>query len=320
MARRAALGAVAALLTFAAGARAESSSEAQADALFNEGKHLVDAGQLTEGCTKFAQSQQLSPGVGVALHLGSCYEKLGKTASAWQEYRAAEKLARDHGDAKRADVARTHAEALEGKLSRLTLQVPEKAAGSGGEVRVDGAPMPPAAWNVPLAIDPGDHEIAFAMPGQAPRTVTAHVDAAMGVALVRFDDPTPAAAAAPPPPPAAITPAAPEPVAQSNGWGARRWITYGLVGVGLAGIGIGAALLAANSQSPSTSTSGCSTPPPDSGDTTGAIIAFAAGGVALGTALVLVFTTHPSPPKETSVVLTPAPLPGGGGAFLRARF
>jgi hypothetical protein len=84
---------------------------------------------------------------------------------------------------------------------------------------------------------------------------------------------------------------------------------------------VGAAL-AANSQSPSTSASGCSTPPPDAGLTTGAIIAFAAGGLALGSALV-VFLTGPHPKtasKETSVVVTPAPLAGGGGAFLRAAF
>jgi hypothetical protein len=326
IARAVALGAATLLLGFPARAQAESSSaEAQADALFDEAKHLRDSGQFTEACSKFAQSQQLSPGVGIALHLGDCYERIGRTASAWQEFRLAEKLARDHDDAKRAEVAHNRAQVLESKLNRLTIGVPQGAATSGGEVQVDGARIPPEAWNVPLAIDPGDHVVALAMPGQAVRTLNAHVDVAVPIAALRFGDPEPAAGAAPPPASAPAAPPAPATevtvTAPSEGGSARRWVTYGLVGAGLAGIGVGAALLAANSQSPSDG-SGCTTPPPDSGLTTGAIIAFAAGGVAIVSALVVYFTgPHPKqPPKESALVVTPAPLAGGGGAFLRARF
>jgi hypothetical protein len=87
-------------------------------------------------------------------------------------------------------------------------------------------------------------------------------------------------------------------------------------------MGVGAALLAADSHSPKTSCSGCSTPPPDSGLMTGAIVAFGAGGAALLAGLVLYATgPHPAPAKtESALVVAPAPLPGGGGAFLRAAF
>src|SRR5262249_25129655 len=116
--------------------------EVQAQVLFDEAKRLREAGQVAEACTKFAQSQQLSPGVGITLHLGDCYEHLGRTASAWQEFRLAEKLAREHDDGKRADLAHGRAQDLEAKLTRLLVEVPLAAAAAGGEIQVDGTPIP----------------------------------------------------------------------------------------------------------------------------------------------------------------------------------
>ncbi len=324
IARAVTLGTATLTLLFGLSARAQaaSSSEAQAEALFDEAKRLRDTGQLPEACSKFAQSQQLSPGVGVALHLGDCYQRIGRTASAWQEFRVAEKLARDQNDTKRAEVANDRAQALEPKLNRLTIGVPAAAAAGEAEVQVDGAPIPREAWNVPLAIDPGDHVVAFAMAGQAVRTLNAHIDAAVPVAAIGFVDPAPSAGAPAEPAPAVVPPISPAAeVAPAYGAAARRWVTYGLVGAGLAGIGVGAALLAANSQSPSDG-SGCGTPPPDSGPTTGAIVAFAAGGAALLSAFVVYFTgPHAKEPsKEAVLFATPAPVAGGAGAFLRARF
>jgi serine/threonine-protein kinase len=306
-------------LTVGGRAQAESSTEVQAQVLFDEGKNLRDGGHLAEACTKFSQSQQLSPGVGITLHLADCYERLGRSASAWQEFRLAEKTAREQKDDKRADLAHNRALAIEPTLTRLVVEVPQDAATTGGSVQVDGAPIPPDAWNKPLAVDPGDHVIGFAMPGQEARTKNAYLGASAPLRTVHFDEVAAAVAAAPAP--AAASPAAPEPAAPPADTGSgRRWAMYGLGGAGLVGIGVGAALLAADSQSPKTSTSGCSTPPPDSGLTTGAIIAFGAGGAALVTALVL-YVTGPHPAKaESALVVTPAPLPGGGGAVLRAAF
>jgi serine/threonine-protein kinase len=314
-----------AAFAFVAGApaRAESSSEVQAQVLFDEAKHLRDAGHVSEACTKFSQSQQLSPGVGITLHLADCYERLGRTASAWQEFRLAEKTAREQNDAKRAELAHNRAETIEATLTRLVVEVPQDAAATGGSVQVDGVPIPADAWNKPLAVDPGDHVIAFAMPGQEPRTKTAYLGASAPLRTVHFDVAAAAAATPAPAPAQAPAPAAPEPAPPppDNGAG-RRWAEYGLGGAGLVGIGIGAALLAADSQSPSTSNSGCSTPPPDSGLMTGAIIAFGAGGAALLSALVLYLTgPHPAAKAESALVVAPAPLPGGGGgAFLRGAF
>ncbi len=108
---------VAAVTTLAPrAAKAQSKDDvARADALFNAAKALTDAGQYADACAKYAESKRLAPGLGVSMYLADCYEHIGRTASAWTEFRAAEGLARARND-KRADVARKHAQALEPKL------------------------------------------------------------------------------------------------------------------------------------------------------------------------------------------------------------
>ena len=70
----------------------------------------------------FAESKRLAPGLGVTLYLADCYERIGRTASAWTEFKAAEGLARARSD-QRAEVARALAQALEPKLERVTIVV-----------------------------------------------------------------------------------------------------------------------------------------------------------------------------------------------------
>src|SRR3954465_9465866 len=78
-----------------AGAQGKSGgNRAAAEALFNQGRDLMTAGKFVEACPKFEASQQLDPGLGTMLNLAECYEKTGRTASAWAEYREAIPLAR----------------------------------------------------------------------------------------------------------------------------------------------------------------------------------------------------------------------------------
>ena len=82
-----------------------ANNRAAAEALFNEGRSLVAGGHYSDACPKFEASQQLDPGLGTLLNLAECYEKLGKTASAWAEYREAIPLARASGSKVRQDLA-----------------------------------------------------------------------------------------------------------------------------------------------------------------------------------------------------------------------
>src|ERR1700753_3563254 len=86
---------------------AESSAgdKASAEALFNDGVALVSAGNYADGCARFEASQALEATLGTTLHLADCYERAGKTASAWVLFRESEGLAQRQSDTERAQVA-----------------------------------------------------------------------------------------------------------------------------------------------------------------------------------------------------------------------
>jgi uncharacterized protein HemY len=63
--------------------------KATAEALFAEGRRLMSSGNYATACQKFAASQKLDPALGTSLNLADCYDKSGRTASAWAESRDA---------------------------------------------------------------------------------------------------------------------------------------------------------------------------------------------------------------------------------------
>ena len=98
-------------------APAASSESSVADALFGEGRALLDAGRYGEAIAKFTESEKLDPGVGTMLNLAYCYEKIGKTATAWSSYRAAAAAAHDAADGDRETFAEERARAGEPALA-----------------------------------------------------------------------------------------------------------------------------------------------------------------------------------------------------------
>jgi hypothetical protein len=293
-----------------------SGNEGRAEALFNAAKQLQASGQVADACPMFAESKRLSPGVGVTLHLADCYERTGKTASAWQQFREAEKMSREHGDEKRAEVARARAQALEPKLGELTVAA-GAASHEGWEVLIDGKQLPPQQWNVPLAMDPGDHVVSVKEPGRAPRIVATRVEAA-GLASVPIDEPGTSAAGAIAVPAVSTEPSSSAPAVAVGSGSARLGTGLALLGVGVVGLGFGTFFLIKRNQAMNNGNL-CDPPAEDKADTTAATIAFAAGGVALASALVLYLTT-PKPKAETAWVVAPALLPGGGGALVHTAF
>jgi hypothetical protein len=291
------------------------------ESLFEEAKQLRDGGQVALACTRFAQSQALAAGIGVTLHLADCFERLGRTASAWTEFRMAEKLARERGD-KREEVARAHAQALEPKLSRLTLAVAPALRGRSG-LHLDGAIVPREAWDLAWPVDPGDHVVTVSMLGQAPRVFSAHVEAGGQAVVLRIDDADASSvgvglrAGAPPataPPVEGEGPAAPpspDPAAT------RRWASLGLAVAGVVGLAVGAGCLVAKNQSMSDGAP-AGLPHEDNGAAIGSAVGFVGGGAALVAAAVLYLATAAS--KDGAWLAAPAPLLGGAGLFLRMRF
>jgi hypothetical protein len=286
---------------------------AQADASFNDAMGLRAAGHDVDACPRFAQSKRLSPGVGVTLYLADCYERTGRTASAWQEFRDGEKLARERND-KRADVAAARAAALEPKLNRLTVEGPGSELKAGSEVQLDGRRLRPEWFNVPLAVDPGDHVITVAAPGQALLTQSVHLDASHLSTIVHLG---PAAAPAVPAT-APVVPAPAESSVENRGTteGAARWVAGGLMVAGAVGIGIGTWLVTTTTQDMMANGQLCD-PHLRPGAIPEAATAFSAGGVAILSGIVLYYVNRP---RRNEVSLTPTFVPGGGGAVLRARF
>jgi serine/threonine-protein kinase len=305
--------ALAVVLSSSALAQAQTGSDAaaQADAFFKEAMQLRSAGNDAAACPKFAASKELAPAVGVTLYLAECYQRTGRNASAWREFRDGERLARERND-KRADVAAQRAAALEPTLGRLTVEAPASAAQAGTLVTVDGAALAPSFWGNALAVDPGDHVVKVEADAQPPKTFTAHVDANNPSVVVRIGEPeaAPAVATAA----AAPLPAEPPPAPTDRG-ATGRYVGIGLVVVGAAGVGIGTWLVTSKSRQM------------DNGQLCDphlrphaipeGVTALAVGGVALVTGVVLFAVNRPG---RTEIALTPSVTPGGGGAVLSGSF
>jgi hypothetical protein len=202
-ARRIARGAsvVAALWIAPASAAADSTADqAQADTLFTEGRRLLGAGRFAEACPKFAESQRLDPALGTLLNLGDCYEKTGRTASAWAVFQSAVAEAQRTHDARRGAVAAERAAALEGRLGRLTIAVPRLSQAPGLVVKRDGVPLDRDAWGAATPLDPGWHAIEATAPGKRRWTLPVTIDAghATTITVPPLDDPGAVSAATEP--------------------------------------------------------------------------------------------------------------------------
>ncbi len=170
---RGALALAAALAAMSGEARAQAPADPQAramaEALFKEGKKLFNEGKIPDACRKLESSYRIDPAGGVLLNLAICHEKEGKTATAWAELNEALALAKKASRADRQKIASEHINALEPKLSRLTVAVsPEAAAIASIEVKVDNVVLAQGAWGTAIPVDPGDHMATATAPGKKP--------------------------------------------------------------------------------------------------------------------------------------------------------
>jgi hypothetical protein len=228
--RRAALAVAFVVMLASPLARAEDTADkAAATQLFDEAIALMDKGKLGDACPKLAKSQQLAPNGGTLLALADCYEKNGQYASAWVALKEAADRA---AAAKRTDVERNALDAakrLEPKMSKLTVDVPPKAAIDGLVLKRDGKPMSQAEIGVALPLDPGAHTIEASAPGRKPWSTQVSFTAtasskSVSVPVLDFDPHD-----APSPPPT-------EP--ESTGT-TQRVLGLAIAGVGVVGLGLG---------------------------------------------------------------------------------
>jgi hypothetical protein len=145
----------------------EGPSQVRADALFSEGRDLLEKGRFPEACAKLARSEELSPAVGTLLNLAYCYEQVGKLRSAMDSYVEAETLAIAAGEAKRASFARERYVAVEPRAAKLVVRLmPPEAPGL--EIRRNGVAVPRTDLGQPIPIDPQDYVVSATAPGRVP--------------------------------------------------------------------------------------------------------------------------------------------------------
>ncbi len=311
-----------------------ASGKVAAEALFEQARSMMTEGKFADACPKFADSQRLDPSPGTLLNLANCYEKLGRTASAWATYREAASAANAAGRADYVASAQRHAEALAPKLAKLTTTVTQPV--DGLTVRRDGVEVARAEWGVPIPIDAGSHTLEASAPGHKPwsQAVAVAQDGAQVSVAVPPLDVAPVDTTQPPAPTPAPTPApAPQPqppLETSTGSGQRvAGIVVGsagVVGLGLSGL---FALLAKGKYNDSLnncpiSPTVCNQTGVDQRNTAltdgnVASVALAAGAALLVGGGVIYFTAPHANPATPSGSLGVSPLVGAnmGGALLQ---
>jgi hypothetical protein len=133
-----------------------------AEALFRDGKALIEADRVEDACLKFQESQRLEPALGTMLYLATCYALAGKTASAWAAFQSVAEAAHRAKDSSRESLARERARQLEAHLSRL--EISASASVKGIVIHVDERALGPGVFSTPLPFDPGLHLIEVTAP------------------------------------------------------------------------------------------------------------------------------------------------------------
>lgn len=136
-----------------------------AEALFAEGRELMAKGELAAACAKLADSEKLDPAPGTAFNLALCYERSGRTASAWAEYKTAASGYAREGRGEWEARARARVAALEPTLPRLRISLVAPVP-AGVVVTRDGRPVLPSELDASLPTDPGRHHVEVTAPGR----------------------------------------------------------------------------------------------------------------------------------------------------------
>ncbi|MCA9645894.1 MAG: hypothetical protein KC492_34625 [Myxococcales bacterium] len=313
--------------------RADGAADAAAaQSLYDEGKTLLAQGKTESACQKLEASQRLDPAPGTQFHLAACYEKLGRTASAWALYLEVAAAAKSKGRADAERAARERADALADDLSKLAINVPDTSKVAGLLIKRDGTEVTEALFGNAVAVDPGKHVIEAMAPGR--KSFRQEITVPAGKGRTEFSIP----------PLKAEKSTARSPESGSTGGGSTAptdagdstlmpW-PYVSLGVGLVGIGLGGYFVLRSSTKRSEADDlfdacgpNCQASDPRaaqivslddqarSAQTIGTI-GFVVGGLGIAGAVTL-FLMDPKPERQAQVGVTPWIGPGNAGVFGR---
>jgi serine/threonine-protein kinase len=281
------------------------SASSKAAALSKQGQVLLDTGRVTEACAKFEASEALFNDLGTMVKLGDCYERAGRTASAWHTFLEAQAMAHDNKDSERELAATLRVTALEPKLTRVTFIVPTTSRVPGLSVRLGANTVSALAWGSPIVLDPGIARVSATAKGYAPWRIEVDATHSEGRNF-RIN----------------VPPLNPVPMANNDRQNAYR--TAGMVtgGVGLAGLGAGAVFnaLSHNADDTKSCAPGAAQCTPNKGNRNGyadaATVSLALGGALVATGVTL-FVLAPAPDKQEKHALRVAARVTGSGGRLQ---
>ncbi|MCA9677583.1 MAG: tetratricopeptide repeat protein [Myxococcales bacterium] len=287
------------VLAAASVASAQRSSDGGAAiSLYDEGRRLFEAEQYDLACPKFDASLQLNPDdIDARGMLALCYERAGKLASAWAQFRELRVRAQRSNRAEPLRVADEHIAALGPRLAKVTIRI---SSTPGIAVLRDGLVVPPEAFGSGLAVDAGTLTFSAEAKGYQGWSIELEIKDGEEKAI---DVPSlvPMASAEAGLETPAMTTAARGPLLTSS-----RWIAVGLAGAGLVSLGGGTwAGLEARSSRDAARELGCNTDlsmcPSAALDTANAAYSrgrlstglFIGGGALVGAATVVWFIAGP---------------------------
>jgi hypothetical protein len=328
-------------------ARAEGVDDpVRAQALFDQAVELARGGDYPGACDKLEQSRSLHDGLGTRFHLAGCWQKLGRTASAYALFEQVADEAHDLGQSEREELARARLEALLPKLSRLRIDVPKVSPHT--EVRRDAELVPESDWGKPLPVDRGSHRIEVTAADKAPWSTKVDVTEPATIVAVQvpaLDEAAKATKAEPAVvpaekpkasrPPLAVHAVAAPPVAS----GPSRTFAIVVGGVGLAALGAGilegAQYLHSNREAKNLCPSGFNCTSDEIQQHAQSVsdaktartwayvgVGVGAAAVVAGSYLFFSASSSPAPKQQRAMALRVAPLVGGGtwGGALHGSF
>ena len=230
------------LSTGDARAQTPSNDSAASQAIFDQGRRLMAQADYTAACAKFEESQRLDPASGTALNLGTCYEHLGKVATAWSKFLEAAALAKAAHQVDRERYARAQASFLEARISTIAIDVASDIPGL--EVRRNGEIVGKVQWGAPIPVDPGEHRIVATAPYRDRWETTVLVGATKQAAIVHVpalgsSSPVAISGAAGFPQPTGMSDLAADRGAVPSPGNGQRIGAYVAGGIGLAGLAVG---------------------------------------------------------------------------------
>jgi hypothetical protein len=168
-------------------AEAGAAQKAAAESIFDDALKAMRSGRYADACPKLEESERIDPGIGTLLYLGECYEKTGRTASAWATFREAASSAQAKGEEERARVAAGRADRLQAALSKLTIAVaPETARIGTLRVTRDNLAIEASLFGVAIPVDPGKYHVVASADGYEPFQTDLEILANAGAKILQI--------------------------------------------------------------------------------------------------------------------------------------